>query len=509
MKRLTEEQYRNAIADVFGDDIQVAGRMDPVVRPPHGLQIVSVSRIAVSPAGGEEYDRMAIAIAAQVGDERHRDTLVVCKPRNAALPDDECTARFFLRIGNLVFRRPLSLAEVQQQVTAAHEAATLTKNFYSGLQLSLASMLESTKFLFDVDMFERDPARPGTQRLDAYSKATRLSLFLWNTTPDAALLEAASRGELHTPQGLAKQVDRLLTSPRFEGGVRAFFSDVLGFEEIADLAKDNVIYPQFAREVKQDMPEQTLRTLVDLLVRQNGDYRDLFTTRETFMTRALGTVYGVPIEDATGWTRYEFPEGSPRAGLLTQMSFLATHSHDGRSSPTLRGKALRELILCQAIPDPPANVNFALVNDTKNEKLKTVRDRLTVHRDNPLCASCHRRMDPIGLSLENFDGVGAYRTHENGVLIDASGELDGNQFSDPVGLGQAIRNNPAVPACLTKRATEYAMRRPLGEGEAPWVKDLTVRFAKDGYRLRALLRNIATSDEFFQTSTDTKKEVTQ
>jgi hypothetical protein len=275
---------------------------------------------------------------------------------------------------------------------------------------------------------------------------------------------------------------------------------VLGFEEIADLAKDNVIYPQFAREVKQDMPEQTLRSLVELLVRQNGDYRDVFTSRETFMTRALGAVYGVPVEDATGWTRYEFPEGSPRAGLLTQMSFLATHSHDGRSSPTLRGKALRELILCQAIPDPPANVNFALVNDTKNEKLRTVRDRLTVHRDNPSCAACHRRMDPIGLSLENFDGVGAYRTHENGVLIDASGELDGNTFSDPVGLGQAVRNNPAVPACLTKRATEYAMRRSLGEGEAAWVKDLTVRFAKDGYRLRALLRNIATSDEFFQGS---------
>src|SRR5438477_8044101 len=199
------------------------------------------------------------------------------------------------------------------------------------------------------------------------------------------------------------------------------------------------------------------------------------------------------------------------------MSFLATHAHDGRSSPTLRGKALRELVLCQAIPDPPANVNFALVNDTKNEKLRTVRDRLTVHRDNPVCATCHRRMDPIGLSLENFDGVGAYRTQENGVVIDATGELDGNKFSDPVSLGQTVRNSPSVSSCLVKRASEYALRRPLDQGEAAWAKDLTSRFTSEGYHLRSLLREIATSDVFFRASSSisststkpAKKEVTQ
>src|SRR5262249_12217938 len=310
------------------------------------------------------------------------------------------------------------------------------------------------------------------------------------------LLTAAARGDLHTKTGLAKQVDRLLASPRLEAGVRAFFSDMFEFEKMADLTKDPVIYPQFAREVKADMPEQTLRTLVDLLVRRNGDYRDVFTSRETFMTRPLGVVYGVPVEQSTGWVKYEFPDDSPRAGLLSQMSFLAANSHDGRSSPTLRGKALRELILCQAIPDPPANVNFALVNDTKNETLKTVRDRLTVHRSNAGCASCHRRIDPIGLSLENFDGVGAYRTHENDVLIDPSGELDGTPFNDPVGVGQTVRNSPAVPACLVKRASEYALRRPLTDGEASWAKELTSRFATDGYQLRYLLREIATSDAF-------------
>jgi hypothetical protein len=500
MRRLTQEQYRNAIGDIFGDDIQIAGRMDPIVRPPHGLQIMDVSRIAVSRAGGEEYDRMALAIAAQIVDEKHRGSLVVCKPHDTASPDDECAAKFFLRVGKLVQRRPFSVKDVQSQVEAANAATKLTKNFYSGLALSLASMLESPQFLFDVDVLEADPSRPGMKRLDGYSKATRLSLFLWNTVPDAELLDAGARGDLHTKVGLAKQVDRLLASPRLEAGVRSFFSDVLGFDAIADLAKDNVIYPQFNQDVKRDMPEQTLRTLIDLLLTRNGDYRDIFTSREIYMTRALGTVYGVPVEQAAGWTKYEFPEGSPRTGLLTQMSFLATNSHDGRSSPTLRGKALRELILCQAIPDPPANVNFALVNDTKNEKLRTVRDRLTVHRESPTCATCHRRMDPIGLSLENFDGVGAYRTHENGVLIDATGELDGTKFDSPASLAQAVHDNPGVPACLARRATEYAMRRPLTGNESAWLKDVSARFSQNGYKLRALLRDIATSNQFFGVS---------
>ncbi|MEQ1761189.1 MAG: DUF1588 domain-containing protein [Vicinamibacterales bacterium] len=503
MRRLTQEQYRNAVADVFGDDIQIAGRIDPIVRPPHGLQIMDVSRIAVSLSGGEEYNRMALAIANQVVDEKHRGALVVCKPRDAAAADDECAAKFFLRVGKLIMRKPFALKDVQAQVAAAGSATRLTKDFYSGLALSLATMLQSPEFLFDMDFVEPDPTRPGSTRLSGFSKATRLSLFFWNTTPDAMLLDAGGRGDLHTKAGLAKQVDRLLASPRLETGVRAFFGDVLGFDAIGDLAKDTVIYPQFNQDVKRDMPEQTMRTLVDLLVTRNGDYRDLFTTRDTFLTRGLGAVYGVPVEQATGWAKHQFAADSPRIGLLTQMSFLATHSHDGRSSPTLRGKALRELILCQAIPDPPANVNFTLVNDTKNEKLKTVRDRLTVHRENPACSTCHRRMDPVGLSLENFDGVGAFRSHENGVLIDTSGELDGSKFDSPATLGQAVHDNPGVPACLAKRATEYAVRRPLTPGEAPWLKAVQTRFGSNGYKLRALLRDIATSEQFFGTASST------
>ena len=301
MRRLTEAQYRNAVADIFGPDIQFAGRMDPLVRPPHGLQTSGVSQISVSASGLEQYVRMAQAIASQVVDEQHRGTFVACHPRVVDRADDTCATEFFRRVGPLLFRRPLAAVDVRALVAAARDGTRLSQSFYTGLALGLETMLVSPRFLFDIDVAEPDPATPGTTRLDAYSKASRLSFFLWNTTPDQTLLDAAASGDLHTERGLDAQVDRLLTAPRVEAAVRMFFSDMLGFERIGDLAKDSVIYPQFNRTVKADMPEQTLRTIINLLLTEDGDYRNLFTTRRTFMTRALGAVYRVPVS-GSGWS---------------------------------------------------------------------------------------------------------------------------------------------------------------------------------------------------------------
>ena len=499
MRRLTEEQYRNAVADIFGPDIQIAGRMDPLVRLPHGLQTSGVSSISVSPAGFEQYTQMARGIAGQVVDEPHRASLVGCRPAAEDRADDACARTILGRVGRLLFRRPLQPADLERQVAAAREGARLSGSFYTGLALSLETMLVSPSFLFDIDVTEPDPARPGEVRLDGWSKAARLSFFLWDTTPDVLLLDAAARGDLHTAEGLARQVDRMVASARLEASVRTFFFDMLGFERIDNLSKDPVLYPQFVRDVKADMPEQTLRTIVALLVHENRDYRELFTARTTFMTRALAQVYAVPVRPGRDdWVRYELPEDSARAGLLTQISFLAAFSHDGRSSPTLRGQALRELLLCQAVPDPPANVDFSLLEDTDNAELRTARDRLTVHRENPVCAGCHRITDPIGLTLENFDGVGAYRTTENGAPIDASGALDGTEISGPVELGAAVSRHPAAPRCLARRVAEYALRRPLDNDDLGWAAEMASRFAAEEYRVPALFAAVATSDAFFR-----------
>jgi hypothetical protein len=297
----------------------------------------------------------------------------------------------------------------------------------------------------------------------------------------------------------------MVQSPRLEGGVRAFFIDMLQFDQFATLAKDTTIYPKFTTQIAADAQEQTLRTIVDHLIVRHGDYRDLYTTRKTFVTRDLGAIYGLPIAKDTAngapddWRPYEFPEGDPHGvGILSQASFVALHSHPGRSSPTLRGRALREVLLCQKVPDPPGNVNFTVVQDTKNPQYKTARERVTAHRTDPTCAGCHKLIDPIGLGLENFDSAAGFRTSENGAPIDTSGELDGIAFKNAAGLGQAMHDDAATQSCLVNRLYAYATGRTPAKAESDFVKYLGRSFAAEGYRVPDLMRTIATSDAFFR-----------
>jgi hypothetical protein len=502
-RRLSPEQYQATIADIFGSSIELGGRFDPEMRQ-DGLLAVGDAQLGVTSAGMEQYDNMARTIAAQVVDEHHRGLLMPCQPADAKAPDDACAKTFLSNVGRLLYRRPLTQEELEIQIGAAATGAKALNDFYKGLALSLATMLESPQFLFRSEKTEADPERPGGLRLDPYSKAAQLSFFLWNAAPDTELLNAAESGKLNTAKGLAQQVDRMLASPRLEVGLRAFFTDMLGFDEIPQLVKDATLFPKFSAQVASDAQEQTLKTIVDLLLTHKGDYRDLFTTSKTFLTQALGSIYRVPVpnDGPNGgpdmWQPYTFAAGDPRAGILSQVSFVALHSPPGRSSPTLRGKALREIMLCQKVPPPPGNVDFKIVQDTNNPDYKTARARLEVHRTNPVCAGCHKLIDPMGLSLENFDADGAYRTTENGAPIDASGMLDGVAFKDAAGLGKAMHDNPATTSCVLSRMTAYGLGRTPSDTDAAWVDKLKKDFEKSGYRIVDLMRDIATSPEFYR-----------
>ncbi len=496
VQRLSEQQYRQTIADIFGPDVKVAGRFEPIVRR-EGLQAVGAVAATVTSTGFEQFDSMARGIAAQALDDKHRTQTVDCRPKADNEPDDSCAAHVLAKYGRLLFRRPLTDDELKDRVAVANAAARSAGSFDAGLQFALATELEMPEFLFRIDRSMPDPDHPGQWRLDGYSKASRLSFLLWNASPDPELLDAAGRGDLDTQGGLARQVDRLLASPRLEDGVRAFFSDMLVFESFDTLAKDSLIYPKFSTAVAASAQEQTLRTIADLLLHRKVDYRDLFVSRHTFMNRALGAVYYVPVVSKDSWEPFDFPDTDPRGGLLSQVSFTALYAHPGQSSPTLRGKAIRELLLCQKVPAPPANVDFTVAQDTSNPLYRTARARLTAHRTAATCAGCHKIMDPIGLGLENFDGAGIYRVKEGGEAIDVSGELDGRRFTTPIELGQALHDDPAATTCLVSTLYKYAAGRAQGSGEAVWLKWLNDRFAADGYRITDLLRTIATSDGFY------------
>ena len=495
MRRLTEAQYRQTIADLFGDDIEVVGRFEPDVRQ-EGLLAVGASEVTITPVGFEQYEAIARTIAAQVVSTERRDEFVPCRPAAVEAPDAACTAAFVESVGSALLRRPLDEEDVRPRVEIARAAAAQFGDFYVGLEYALASLLLSPEFLFRVESVSPEGQEADRWRLSDASLAQRLSFFLWNTAPDEELLAAAERGELADDEGLARQVDRLIASDRLEAGVRAYFADILRFDEFEDVGKDASLYPKYSRALLEDAQEQTLRVVGDHLVTRRGDFRDLFTTRESFMTRTLGMVYGVPVRAREGWEGMTFPEGHPRSGILSHVSTLALHSHPGRTSATLRGLFIREAILCQEVPPAPADVDFSVVQDTENTEHRTARDRLEAHRTEPSCSGCHARMDPLGLALEQFDGIGEYRRAENGEPIDASGDLDGVSFSDAADFGRAIRNEPATVSCLVENLYKYAVGHAPGDAEVRFLRGLEERFGEAGYRFPDLMAMIAMSEPF-------------
>ncbi len=498
MRRLTEAQYRATIADVLGEDLVVAGRFEPDSRVA-GLLAVGTSHVSVTPSGFEQYESIARGVAAQALDAEHRATLVPCTPTDTT--DDACAAAFVRTVGRRLFRRPLADSELEPWVAIARDAASELGSFHAGLEVALATLLVAPEFLFRVETSEHDPVSGG-ERLTSIAMASRLSYFLWNTAPDEELLAAAERGDLVDDELLAAQVDRLLASPRVETSVREFFSDVYGFDAIDEglVRKDPVIFPAFSQDLILDAKEQTLRVVIEHLLAEDGDYRELFTTRRSFMTRRLGLVYRVPVRTADGWEPFEFPEDSRRAGILTHASLLALHSHPGRSSPTLRGKFIREAILCQDVPPPPGNIDFSMFADDAAQNRSTARGRLEAHVASPACAGCHNLMDPIGLALENMDGIGTERETENGSPIDPSGELDGTPYDDAPGLGRAIAQHQRLVPCLVESLVKYAVGREPVPGERELLTWLQDRFAESGYRLRDLMRLVVLSDAFRRTS---------
>jgi hypothetical protein len=494
LRRITETQYRHTIADVFGPEIKISARFEPERRVDRLLAIGS-AQLSLTSSGFEQYFALASSISGQVLDEKRRTDAVPCKPADPTRADDACSRLFIEKYGERLFRRPLTKSETLARLRTASTGAKQSGDFYAGLKLALTSLLLAPEFLFRVETAEPDPAHPRQYRLDGYTKVARLSFLLWDSAPDQELLRAARSGAIHTRAGLQAQLQRMIASPRFEDGARAFFTDMLQLDGIENLVKDAAIYPKFNQSVADSAKEQTLKTTIDLLVRKGRDYRDLFTANETFINRPLAAVYRIPFASSGDWAPYTFPQSSERSGILTQVSFLSLFAHPGTSSPTKRGIKVYEIFMCQVTPDPPANVDFSRVRDSTKG---TVRARLLDHMQNVGCAVCHRRTDPPGLALEHFDGLGQLRTMENGTLIDVSAGINGVNVDGAQGLGQFLHDDPRVPECLVRNVYAYGVGRETDEQDRDYLVVQNRAFAGNGYRLSGLMVQIASSPEFFK-----------
>ena len=506
-RRITEREYKHAIRDIFGPTIKAEGRFEPELRK-EGLLAIGASEVSISDSGFAQYFTIARSIADQVllntpaqdnqkaAVQAVRDKVVPCTPTRADAPDAVCAETFVRAYGERLFRRPLSDAAVALRVRLAEAGAIQSKDFYHGLKLSLISLLTAPEFLFRLEAAEADSAQPGSMRLDSYSKASRLSYLMWDAPPDAELLAAAKNGSINTTAGLKAQIDRLSANHAgTEVGLRSFFTDMFDFNMFEDLTKDPKTYPKFSLAVAEGAREQTLRVLVDQLITKNGDYRDIFTTRESFINRALAPVYKVPYTYDGEWTRYTFPPESGQSGVLTQSTFMMLFSQPGRSSPTVRGVKLAEIFMCMRIPPPPANVDFSKVRDSS---AGTVRQRLLQHANNAGCSSCHLLSDPPGLALENFDGIGQLRTMESGQKIDVAVDWMGKKFEGAQGLGAMLRDNQQIPACLVRNVFAYGTGRAPDKTDREFIDRETKAFAANGYRMPALIADIAASPEFYR-----------
>lgn len=488
LRRLTRAQYANAIVDLFGPSLEQPPNPEPDARF-GGLLSVGATTAAISPRGVEGYEAAAFSLADQAVAPEARDRIVPCVP--ADVVDAACAEATLAPLGRRAFRRPLASEELAEVVALSSDAATTLGDFHAGLSFGIAAILQSPYFLYRVEIGAEGP---GPRPLDGWELASRLSYFVNDRSPDDALLDLAEGGGLDTADGVADALWVLLDGRDADDGVRAFFSDWLQLARLDDLYKDPMVFPHISDTLGESLREEALRTAVDHAFVHGGDLRALATTRTTFLNRELATLYATPAPALQGWGRAERAWAEPRRGLLGQGWFLALQSHPTTTSPTLRGKFLREVMLCQQLPGAPAGVDTSIPPVT--ERAPTLRERVAQHLEDPGCAACHERTDPVGLGFEHFDGMGRFRSVEEGAAIDASGELDGHRFDDAAGLAEAVRTHDDFSACIVRTMLRYARGMDEGGGEDELVEWLDGEFAAQGHALRPLLELIVTSDLF-------------
>lgn len=491
-QRLSTLQYAASLRFAFGDDVVVPPALEPDAAQ-DGFVSVGSSYTTISPRGVEQYEKGSYDVAAQVvGQEARRKASLPCTPSGAT--DETCFRSIAKVVGRRLFRRQLDETETSALVQVALKAASALSDPLQGVTYELAALMQSPSFLFRVSVGEPDPAHPGKRRYTSSEMASRLSFFLWNGPPDDELLDAADLGALTTDAGLAQQAQRMLASPKARAGLRNFVSEWLDLGRLDTLSKDPMIFTSYTPDIGKYMREETLHVFERLVFDDEADYRGVFVSQKTWVNPKLAALYQIAAPNPDGFGEVTLPDDGPRRGLLGHAGILALYAHPVSSSATLRGKFVRATLLCGGIPPPPVNVNTALPEPSATAI--TLRERIKPHLDVAACAACHKRMDPIGLGLENFDGLGRYRVKESTAVIDPSGDLDGVPFADGKELGKVVSEHPDVLSCLTRKMYRYATGfAELPEEEAT-LTELTWELRAANARVKPLMLAMVMSSGF-------------
>ncbi|MBO0861254.1 MAG: DUF1592 domain-containing protein, partial [Chloracidobacterium sp.] len=428
------------------------------------------------------------------GETPSRARIFVCRPGKAS-EETPCAKRILATLARRAFRRPVTDADLNP-LLAFYARGRRARDFDNGVQSAIEAMLVSPDFLFRV---ERDPktAAPGAvYRLSDLELATRLSFFLWSSIPDEELLDLAEKGKLKNPQVLQQQTGRMLDDPRSDAFVSNFGGQWLQLRNLKIVTPDPGVFPDFDESLRQGFRRET-ELFFESVLRENRSIFDLLDANYTFLNQRLAEHYGIQGVYGSQFRRVTLSDPN-RGGLLGQGSILTVTSYPNRTSIVQRGKWVLENLLGAPPPPKPPDVPD-LIAHGKDGRLLSMREQMESHRANPVCASCHARMDPIGFALENYDGVGRWRVKDAGAVIDASGKLpDGTKFTGPAGLKKILLtgHRDEFATTVTEKLLTYALGRGLEAYDAPAVREIMREAARDDFRLPALINAIINSKTF-------------
>ena len=429
------------------------------------------------------------------GDTPSRRRIFICRPATANAADEvSCARKIVSSLARRAYRQPVSDADVDV-VMRFYDSGRKNGNFDTGIENALAFILTAPKFLFRTEADPPNAVAGGVYRVNDVEMASRLSFFLWSSIPDEELLSVAAQGKLKDPAVLEQQVKRMLADPKSQALVRNFAGQWLFLRNLQSAKPDGHEYPDFDDNLRQSFRRET-EMFFESILRENRSVLDLLNANYTFVNERLAKHYGIPNVYGTQFRKVTLTDQT-RMGLLGQGSVLTVTSYPNRTSPVLRGKWILENILGTPPPPPPPNVP-PLKENEEGAKPRSVRELMEEHRKNPACAGCHAVMDPLGFSLENFDGVGEWRTKDQSGPIDASGQLaDGTKVEGPVTLRQALMKHPEqFVQTVTEKMMTYSLGRGLEYYDMPVVRGIVHDSARTDYRLPSIIIDIVKSAPF-------------
>ncbi len=496
LRRVTRFEYNNSVRDLLGDTTNPAIALPPE-ESGNGFGNDAAAQ-SVSSLLAEQYGTVAESIAARAtATPTALAKLAPCASTVTATTEEACARTIIETFTPKAYRRALEPGEADALLTLEKSTRALPNaTFATAVASVIEAVLQSPDFLYKLEWGVSDKARPDLKRPSGDEMAVRLAYLFWATTPDQSLRDAAKTGELETNEGVLTHATRLVDDPRARPVIRFFFDNLLPINGLTDLERDRTVFPMYSPAIGAALHEETQHFLEYEIFEGPGTWPAALTAPYTFVNAALATFYGIP--DISGTAFQKVPlDPTKRLGLLTQAGIMAGTTHSNTTNPVVRGSFIVQKMLCRIIPLPSGEI-LAKVKPPDPYSAPTARERFTLHNSDPVCASCHSQMDPVGFTLENYDPVGLWRTQENKVTIDATGWVPGTEgtLNGPVELVRTLAEMPEAQNCFASHWLDFGYGRTLGSGDECAQGKVYDAFQKSGYNVRQMLIALTQTDEF-------------